>query len=624
MRRGRLSIPTRIFLGFTVVILAFGAVAVASVFEHDRSARSLRLLNEGYLPLALTLGEAKSTQAVFATLLDRVVDQNRSATGWFKAARSARPATLRRAYHGLRRSERLAAQTNASRGLTAVRRELDAIKKDIRSTDTNYEALFKYLAEGDDEKAQSVLPSLRENERSIQRHYRNAWRLLQERVATISADAAERERQAAVVLGVLGLLALMAALFVTWWSQRMLSPLPELHQRVRAVARGDLTSVFERQRDDELGQLSTEFERMVDALAARDKRLTEGAEARRRLQKMQEQIVAALRSAVLVVQDGKIGTINPAAAQILDLSEDAIDSALHDTQFGTSLPAVTKAIDKATRGEVSVLSDVDYHGRLLDMRVSPFGSSDDAVLVVADDITEERATEQRLIQTERLAAIGQMAAHVTHEVRNPLSSIGLNVEMLGDEVTGTEARALMGAIQKEIDRLTDITEEYLRLARLPRPALVREDVGEFLELISEFVRREFSAAGVSLVLNIAPHLPQVDVDEGQLRQAMLNLIRNAKEAMPEGGTVKVSAAEEGSDVAIVIEDEGPGIPSGERAKVFDLFYSTKERGTGLGLPLTQQIVVAHGGHIRCEAADPKGTRFTVSLPISASPTRQNA
>jgi signal transduction histidine kinase len=225
------------------------------------------------------------------------------------------------------------------------------------------------------------------------------------------------------------------------------------------------------------------------------------------------------------------------------------------------------------------------------------------VLVVADDVSDAIATKSRLIQTERLAAIGRMAAHVTHEVRNPLSSIGLNVDMLGDEIhdTGPESKRLMESIQQELERLESITEEYLRLARLPEPSLTPDDPTHLLRDTAEFVRREMDAAGVELRLDLASQLPAVAMEDvPQLRQALLNLLRNAREAMPEGGSAKLEAMRYDGGVRIQVHDEGAGIDEEEREHVFDLFYTTKERGTGLGLPLTQQIVVAHGGSIACK------------------------
>src|SRR6185369_11695077 len=132
---------------------------------------------------------------------------------------------------------------------------------------------------------------------------------------------------------------------------------------------------------------------------------------------------------------------------------------------------------------------------------------------------------------------GRMAAQITHEVRNPLASIGLYAELLGDEIgdRGGEPRRLLSSIISEIDRLTEITETYLRFARLPRPKLVREDLGALVTGVVEFARAELSQAGIALQVEVAPALPDVAADEAQLRQALLNLVRNAREAMAAQG-----------------------------------------------------------------------------------------
>jgi signal transduction histidine kinase len=241
-------------------------------------------------------------------------------------------------------------------------------------------------------------------------------------------------------------------------------------------------------------------------------------------------------------------------------------------------------------------------------------------LIVAEDVSEELATKARLIQSERLAAIGRMAAHITHEVRNPLSSIGLNVEMLEEEMTndgygGDEARGLLRAIQREIERLTSVTEEYLRLARLPTPDLLPEYVGDILHSTAEFLRPELKAANIALTVDAPENLPMVALDDGQFRQVLINLIKNAREAMPQGGHLILSAHGERDAVAVRIADEGAGMEEAQQARIFDLFYTTKKLGSGLGLPLTQQIVIAHGGTIHCESAPNEGTVFELRFPI---------
>ena len=234
--------------------------------------------------------------------------------------------------------------------------------------------------------------------------------------------------------------------------------------------------------------------------------------------------------------------------------------------------------------------------------------------------------EQRLIRSERLAAIGKIAAQITHEVRNPLSSIGLNAEQLDEELAGlaapaaTEARQLARAIVKEVDRLTEITEAYLRFARMPQPRLEREELRAVIGSLLAFQRPELDKR--KIVLEVA--MPDTECpllcDEQQLRQALLNLVRNAGEAMPAGGRLTVRLAlDPPSGYRLDITDSGAGIDAANLPHVFEPFFSTKEGGTGLGLALTQQIIMEHGGTISVVSEQGRGTAFTVRMPGSPTP-----
>lgn len=638
-RQSRLTIPSRIVLGFVVVLLAFGSVAILSLVQHSRTGRTLQLLEEGYLPLALTLGEAKATQELYTTLLERAAENPEagSARTWLRAALRIRPTTLRRAYEGLDRAESLAVEIGDPTPLHSVREMLDKIGVAYEEGEARYEAFFGALEAGNTEETEALFQTLRNEEQRIQRYYRRGWKETQEQISLTSAEAAAQEKSATVLFGLLGLLALIVGIAVTLWSQSVLRPLPLLHKRVQAVARGDLSSEVEVKRDDELGQLVVEFERMVEALAARDASLREAALAEQRLQKMQVQIVAGLRAAVVVVApDLTVRSVNPAAERVLGLGPRDVGKKISQSPLYRRLETLEAAVEQvATGGEPVWIRGERMTGfteRLVDVLVTPFGGGHDepgdrrAVLVVTDDVTEQAATKTRLIHTERLASIGRMAAHVTHEVRNPLSSIGLNVDMLVDEIgePTEEARNLVRSIQQELDRLENITEEYLRLARLPEPQLSSEDPTDLLNSAAEFVRREMDAAKVELRVAIDENLPPVAVDEPQLRQALLNLLRNAREAMPEGGIARLEATRYDGGVRIQVHDAGAGIDAEDRDRVFDLFYTTKERGTGLGLPLTQQIVVAHGGTIACKARHPHGTTFEIWLPATVEAGRGSA
>ena len=225
-----------------------------------------------------------------------------------------------------------------------------------------------------------------------------------------------------------------------------------------------------------------------------------------------------------------------------------------------------------------------------------------------------------LRRAERLAAVGRISAQITHEIRNPLNAIGLNAELLQEELESAaapprEAVQLVRAISREVDRLNGVAEEYLRFARLPRPHLARQDLSELVGSLLDFLAPELAAARIEVRRELAPGLPGVRGDEGQLRAVLLNLLRNSREALPGGGVVTVRTRRADGGVEVEVGDTGGGIPPGDLSRIFEPFYSTKERGTGLGLAFAHQVVKEHGGEIRCESALGKGTTFTVRLPV---------
>ncbi len=231
---------------------------------------------------------------------------------------------------------------------------------------------------------------------------------------------------------------------------------------------------------------------------------------------------------------------------------------------------------------------------------------------------EER--ERELVRSERLAAVGKMAAMITHEVRNPLSSIGLNTELIEEELievpNAEEARGLCRSIHREVDRLTAITEEYLAFARLPKPKVAQEPVNSMVGALASFVREDLAGKQVKLTTELAADEPLGLVDAGQIRQCLINLVRNASEAVAAkgGGTVTLRTRRDGDHVAIEVEDDGIGIAPDMLPRLFDPFFSTKDSGSGLGLALTQQIVRDHGGDLAVTSTLGKGTTFTLRVP----------
>jgi len=230
--------------------------------------------------------------------------------------------------------------------------------------------------------------------------------------------------------------------------------------------------------------------------------------------------------------------------------------------------------------------------------------------------------QRELRSAERLAAVGRISAQITHEIRNPLNAIGLNAELLSEELARLspaprEALQLVAAISRETDRLEGVAEEYLKFARLPRGVPAALDLHELVTSLLDFVGPELAAAGVEVVRDLAPDLQAITGDEAQLRAVIHNLVRNSREAMPGGGALTVRTRQAGEGIDLQVADTGGGMPPEVLARVFEPFYTTKERGTGLGLAYARRVVAEHGGTIRCESSPGRGTVFTLHLPSGA-------
>jgi signal transduction histidine kinase len=226
---------------------------------------------------------------------------------------------------------------------------------------------------------------------------------------------------------------------------------------------------------------------------------------------------------------------------------------------------------------------------------------------------------ERLLRNERLAVIGKMASFIAHEVRNPLNAIGLNAEMLEEDVQarGGEGEVrLLKAIVQEVDRLKDVTEQYLQFARPPAPERQEFPVGEIVDSFLDWQRPELESQGIELVREVDSTVT-APVDVSQVRQALVNLVANAGEALKEREVKRLTVGvRRGADgyAEVWVEDSGVGIPADVLARVTEPFFTTRRGGTGLGLPICQEIAERHGGELRIESQPGQGTRATLRFP----------
>lgn len=233
----------------------------------------------------------------------------------------------------------------------------------------------------------------------------------------------------------------------------------------------------------------------------------------------------------------------------------------------------------------------------------------------------ERRIHKKLVHAERLAAIGRMSSEVAHEIKNPLSSISLNVELLADEfkkypkVDTREGRSLIDSIMSEVDRLGGVADEYLQFVRQPSLELKKGDINGLIESLMKFLEKEATHKKILFIKMFDGKLPQAMIDERQFRQALLNIFRNSFDALPNGGEISVATKRSGNHIEILIKDTGVGIPKEHIRRIFEPFFSTKDVGTGLGLSIAKDIINEHNGEITCESIKGKATIFTIRLPI---------
>lgn len=235
-----------------------------------------------------------------------------------------------------------------------------------------------------------------------------------------------------------------------------------------------------------------------------------------------------------------------------------------------------------------------------------------------------RRAERRARESERLAYLGSLAGGLAHEIKNPLSTLHVNLQLLEEdlgsmgEAESGRYTSRMNVLRREVRRLEEVLEDFLRYARRHQLELKSENVNDILDEILDFITPEASQVGVGITRGLAADLRRCLVDAGRLKQAFLNVLINAKQAMPDGGELIVTTKNVPRGIEIEFIDTGTGISDEDLPRIWDVYYSSKQGGTGLGLPTARRIVEEHEGTVRVDTQLGKGTRFTVFLPAQES------
>lgn len=417
---------------------------------------------------------------------------------------------------------------------------------------------------------------------------------------------------------------------------------PELHEEMKnfheAVEFGGHISGYETKRVRKSGE---EFDVSVTispirstsggtvAIAAISRDITESKQVEAALRKSETKyrLIAENMTDVVGVLNyqGLIEYISPSSRMMLGVEpEELIGFSVFDWMHPEDTSQVAQFFKRSLTvglGDVAELRMKHIEGHWVVLEVSSRWMPDldqgnlPNILMVARDITERKKAEEMLLKSEKLSVVGQLAAGVAHEIRNPLTSLKGFLQLL--QKRSTENGFFFELMLSELDRINNIVSEFLVLSKPQAVKMERRNLVQIVQVVVSFLGSQALLNNVQIVTCIQTG-PEVIIncDENQLKQVFINLLKNAVEAMPGGGTITVTLLQSGKDKVLVrFQDEGQGIPEDRLLKLGEPFYTTKEKGTGLGLMVSFRIIEDHGGMIRVTSEVGIGSIFDVELPL---------
>jgi two-component system sensor histidine kinase AtoS len=446
----------------------------------------------------------------------------------------------------------------------------------------------------------------------------------------------------------------LAALFL---AHRITSPLENLRKGALAVAAGDLTHRLQVTSNDEIGELATTFNQMTNDLQAErtalqraNSELDAQLRAVSQLERYNDRILTSMTNGLVTLNlDGRIVRWNEMAARITGYSVNEVEGELCAELFADNRSFARGLIEGLhSRGVCwdRSMTFIRPDGREVPLEINTSLLEDETgqvsgVLGVFRDLSLVRELEQRLRRADRLAAVGRMAAMVAHEIKNPLVALKTFVEMVPRRAHDPAFIArFQDIVPKEVDRVNDIMEDLLELARPPRISARPLHIADVIARCVALYEEEGLEHGVAIIQELAPDTLQVRADPEYLLRALGNLTVNAIQAMASGGVLTIRAGNgmpwqstptEATGyvdqvgpadlsqrwVFLAVADSGTGMTPDQLDSLFTPFFTTKEKGTGLGLPLTHKIIEEHQGYLRVESQFGVGSTFTILLPAYA-------
>ena len=338
-------------------------------------------------------------------------------------------------------------------------------------------------------------------------------------------------------------------------------------------------------------------------------------------------LLETMDNAVISVDNkGKIKTFNRKSEEIFGKKKEKVLN--KDCQEVLNLNILEESIfkkcllEKKNISQEIILEEKGLKKKILDLNSSFLTDESGEItglVAVIRDVTEIKDLNEEVARHKRLAALGKLSAGIAHEIRNPLSSIRGLAQFVYNSFSETDERKEdLNTIIQEVDRLNKLVVQVLDFAKLKKPNLTPFSLNDLIRKIAELFKLEIKDKQIKFSLELSPDISQIQADEDQVRQILMNVIINAIQAIPKEGEIKIKTEKallKGEPaIKLIIEDSGIGITEKDFSQIFDPFFSTKERGSGLGLSIVYKLVEGHQGEIKVESKEGKGTKFVIFLP----------
>ena len=407
-------------------------------------------------------------------------------------------------------------------------------------------------------------------------------------------------------------------------ASRITQPLGQLANVTIAAAGGDLNQRLDIHTRDEVEDLANSFNTMIREILDQRRQLEQRLDEILGLKAYNDIVLASMTNGLITLDlDSRIVSANSAAQAILGLQDrhwqgiSFRDLWPEDNSFIRLLQKCLKTETPCGNQEISLNTDGEKQRTLMvntsfleNGRGKKMG-----VVVVINDITEVKALEARMRQSDRLAALGTLSAGLAHEIRNPLSAIKTFVQLLPRKLSNPAFfDKFQTTVPRELNRINDLIESLLELARPPKLEFNTTSLSGCLSQVEDLYRDKLEAANITLEISQEESLPELWADREHLVRALSNIVLNGLEAMPGGGKLTVTAEELGGQVVLRFIDTGVGMDDATKDKIFNPFFTTKDTGTGLGLAMAHKIIQEHGGDIEVDSVIGKGTIFTLRFP----------